>query len=125
MRLAVWSGQGLFFNPDYVEDARAFAAAIGNNSYNPSTNINILIKPETIVDIYKRLSNMPEGIAARPNKDAKDALLPQLVAMTEGTDTAAAQSAGYVLQTLQAWDAKQINDTDGVINNLVGKLFTS
>ncbi|MDI3320005.1 hypothetical protein [Pinibacter soli] len=125
MKLALWAGQGLWHNMDYLQETRSFDAAILNKSYNATENISIELRPDTIVDIYKRLSNLPEGIAARPNKDAKDILLPQLIAMTEGADTDLAQSAGYVLTTLQAWDNKQIADTAGIINRLASELFIS
>src|SRR6516164_9160701 len=91
MRLALWCGQGLWNNRDYLQETRSFDAAINGKSYNATENISIELRPDTIIDIYKRLSNLPEGIAARANKDAKDILLPQLMALAEGSDTELAQ----------------------------------
>ncbi|MDI3319115.1 hypothetical protein [Pinibacter soli] len=125
MKLALWCGQGLWDNRDYLPEARSLDASILNTQYSESENISIEMRPNTIIDIYKRISNLPVGVSAAINSDAKNNLLPQLIAFAQGTDAELAESAAHVLTILQEWDEKQQQDAEAIITNLVSQLFTS
>lgn|GEM_PF-2230208 len=125
MKHTLWCGQGLWGNNDYLPETLSFTAAINGKTYNEAENINVEMRPEVFIEIYKRLSALPEGNAARLNKEAKDLLLPQLMTFAQSPDVDLAASAVYILDALEEWDAKQVSDTDATVKGLISKLFVA
>lgn len=87
----------------------------------PDAVHSIEITPDALLFVYKRCTQLPEGYSAAPNKQLKDALLPQIAALAGQGDEEALQ----VVAALQEMDAADQAKRAEMITSSIDRILTA
>lgn len=100
---------------EYLQEIFDIATEMRKEPYLPMQVMSAALRPEIIVDLYKRNSIKAEGEASAYNNAIKTALLPQLAAYAASSDPEEVESANYIISEISVHDANQIASRDAKI----------
>jgi hypothetical protein len=100
---------------EYLPEILDIATEMRKEPYVPTEEMNAVLRPEIIVQLYKRNSIKPEGLAAAYNAAIKVALVPQLGAYAGSSDPEEVESASYIINEIGIHDANQVAARDAKI----------